>query len=90
MKQSRSDTLLIREATASDLPDLMRLYAQPDLDDGKILPPADAQRILNQIAHYPNYKIYVAIREGYVAGTFALLVMDNLGHRASHPQSSKM
>ena len=81
MKRSRSDTLLIREATASDLPDLMRLYAQPDLDDGKILPPADARRILDRIAHYPNYKIYVAIREGYVAGTFALLIMDNLGHR---------
>ena len=81
MKQSGNDTLLIREATASDLPDLMRLYAQPDLDDGKILPSSDAQRILDRIARYPNYRIYVAVREGRVAGTFALLVMDNLAHQ---------
>lgn len=81
MKQSRNDTLHIREATASDLPDLMRLYAQPDLDDGQVLPLSDAQRILDRIAHYPNYKIYVAVKEACVAGTFALLIMDNLGHQ---------
>jgi GNAT superfamily N-acetyltransferase len=42
-----SNELRFREASKSDLPDVLRLYAQPDLDD---------------------------------VGTFALLIMDNLGH----------
>jgi GNAT superfamily N-acetyltransferase len=83
MKQSMNDSLLFREASASDLPDLMRLYAQPDLDDGKVLPLLDAQRIFERIAHYPNYKIYVAVNEVRVVGTFALLIMDNLGHQGT-------
>jgi len=77
-----NDTVLIREASASDLPDLMRLYAQPDLD-GKALPVPDAQRIFERIARYPNYKIFVAVNEAQVAGTFALLVMDDLGHQGT-------
>jgi len=83
MKQSRNDSLLFREASESDLPDLMRLYAQPDLDDGKVLPLLDAQRIFERIARYPNYKIYVAVNEARVVGTFALLIMDNLGHQGT-------
>ena len=78
-----SHSLTIREATASDLPDLLRLYAQPDLDDGKVLPMSDAQRIFERIARYPNYKVYVAVNEARVVGTFALLVMDNLGHQGT-------
>ena len=78
-----NDSLSIREASASDLPDLLRLYAQPDLDGGKTLAVSDAQRIFERIALYPNYKIYVAVSEAHVAGTFALLIMDNLGHQGT-------
>lgn len=74
------DSLCFRTASKSDLPDVLRLYAQPDLDDGKALPAPDAERIFEQMLRYPNYKIYVAVSEGRVVGTFALLVMDNLGH----------
>jgi GNAT superfamily N-acetyltransferase len=76
------DTLHIREATKADLPDLMRLYAQPDLD-GKALPVPDAQRIFERIARYPDYKIHVAVSGTHVVGTFALLIMDNLGHQGT-------
>ena len=75
-----NDSLLFREASASDLPEVMQLLAQPDLDDGKVLPVLDAQRIFERMARYPNYKIYVAVSEARVVGTFALLIMDNLGH----------
>lgn len=75
-----NDSLLFREASTSDLPEVMQLLAQPDLDDGKVLPVLDAQRIFERMARYPNYKIYVAVSEAHVVGTFALLIMDNLGH----------
>lgn len=69
-----------RAATRADLPEILRLLAQPDLDDGKVLPLAEAERILERMARYPDYRVYVAERDGRVVGTFALLVMDNLAH----------
>lgn len=74
------DTLSFRIAANTDLPNILSLYAQPDLDDGKVLSVPDAERIFEQMLRYPNYKIYVAVSNGQVVGTFALLVMDNLGH----------
>ena len=29
---------------------------------------------------YPNYDLYVAVTEGQIVGSFALLIMDNLAH----------
>lgn len=74
------EPIICREATRDDLPEVLRLYAQPDLDDGETLPLADAERVFERIARYPDYTIHVALRDGQVVGTFALLVMDNLGH----------
>lgn len=70
----------LRPALASDLPAVLRLYARPAIDDGDVLPLADAQRIWERMASYPNYKSYVAVQGERVVGTFALLIMDNLGH----------
>ncbi|WP_395055078.1 GNAT family N-acetyltransferase [Polaromonas sp.] len=70
----------VRPAMEADLPDILRLYAQPDIDDGDTLPLADAKRIWTRMASYPNYKLYVALQGTQVVGTFALLIMDNLGH----------
>jgi GNAT superfamily N-acetyltransferase len=72
--------VLCREASREDLPRVLGLYSQPDLDDGKVLSLPDAERIFERMAHYPDYKIYVAVFEERIVGTFALLIMDNLGH----------
>ena len=69
-----------REASKGDLPAVLRLYAQPDVDDGEMLPLSEAEHLFERIARYPDYKIYVAFCEEQIVGTFALLVMDNLGH----------
>lgn len=74
------DSLTLRPALEPDLPDVLSLYAQSDIDDGDILPLADAKRIWARMASYPNYKLYVAVKGAQVVGTFALLIMDNLGH----------
>lgn len=75
-----SRPLTIREALRPDLPDVLRLYAQPELDNGITLGIAEAERIFERMTTYPNYKLYIAIEESCVVGTFALLIMDNLGH----------
>lgn len=68
-----------RVATRADLPEVLRLYAQPDLD-GKALSLPEAERLFDRIAQYPDYSIYVAVGDARIVGTFALLVMHSLGH----------
>lgn len=75
-----TDPLTLRPAIASDLPDVLRLYAQPDIDDGDILDLPDATRIWERMASYPNYRLHVAVEGSNIVGTFALLIMDNIGH----------
>jgi GNAT superfamily N-acetyltransferase len=75
-----NESVSCREASKADLPEVLRLYAQPVIDDGQVLSLFDAERLFERIARYPDYKIYVAVCEGNVVGTFALLIMDNLGH----------
>ncbi|NWG23642.1 MAG: GNAT family N-acetyltransferase [Pseudorhodoplanes sp.] len=73
----------MREAGVPDLPQVLALYAQPELDDGDVLPIAEAERLFAKFADYPDYKLYIAEQDGVVVGTFALLIMDNLGHRGA-------
>ena len=75
-----TDNLKIRKATSEDLPSVLNLYATKDLDDGDMLELDEANRIFNKFSTYPNYSLYVAVIGDIVVGTFALLIMDNLGH----------
>jgi GNAT superfamily N-acetyltransferase len=75
--------LVIREANAEDLQGVLRVYSEAGLDTGENLGLAESEAILKRIEQYPNYKVFVAETEGQIAGTFALLIMDNLAHRGA-------
>ena len=77
------DCLLIRTAGEKDLPDVLRLYAQSDMDNGQVLALPDAKIILNRMKSYPDYRVYVAEINGEIVGTYALAIMDNLAHMGS-------
>lgn len=70
----------IRAATEADLPGVLALYGQPDLDNGVVLSTEEAAAIFRRFAAYPSYTLHVVEKDRAVVGTFALLVMDNLGH----------
>jgi GNAT superfamily N-acetyltransferase len=72
--------ITVRPAAEADLAAVLALYAQPGMDDGRTLAIADARRLWARFAAYPDYTLYVAERDGEIVGTFALLIMDNLGH----------
>ena len=72
--------ITMRAAAEHDLPDVLRLYGQPDFDNGKTLPLDDARKLFARFARYPDYTLYVAEQAGRVVGSFALLIMDNIGH----------
>ena len=62
------------------MPAVLGLYAQRELDDAAVLALDQAEVIFKRMQGYPDYRLYVAEADGQVVGTFALLVMDNLGH----------
>jgi ribosomal protein S18 acetylase RimI-like enzyme len=72
--------MFVRPAERADLPAVLALYAQPELDDGRVLSRADAEAVFARFAAYPDYTLHVAEENGEIVGTFALLVMDNIGH----------
>jgi ribosomal protein S18 acetylase RimI-like enzyme len=72
--------LKIREARSEDIADVLRLYAQPDFDNGKVLPIEEARGLYARFLEYTDYCIYLAEIDGRIVGTFALLIMINLGH----------
>lgn len=73
-------SLSCRKAEKKDLPEILRLYSQPEMDNGGILPLSQAEEIFERIQAYPNYHLFVALDQEKIVGTFALLIMDNLGH----------
>lgn len=73
----------VRQATAADLPSVLALYAQPAMDNGQVLAIEEAEQLLAQFSHYPNYRLFVACDADRVVGTFALLVMHNLAHQGT-------
>ena len=78
--------VLIRQATVDDLPDILSLYAQPDMDNNKVISLENAKELFDQFSQYPNYHLYVACypnADNKVVGTFALLVLHNIGHQGS-------
>lgn len=78
--------VLIRQANVDDLPDILSLYAQPDMDNNKVISLGNAKELFEQFGRYPHYHLYVACypsANNKVVGTFALLVMHNIGHNGS-------
>jgi ribosomal protein S18 acetylase RimI-like enzyme len=74
--------LQFRRAAEGDLPDVLRLYAQPGMNDARVLSLEAATAIFRRMQQYPDYAVYVAVDgdTSRLHGTFALLIMDNLAH----------
>jgi GNAT superfamily N-acetyltransferase len=73
--------LEIRPARQNELAAILNLYAELEFGaESKSLDLPDAEKLWERIRRYPDYAIYVALVEGKIVGTFALLVMDNLAH----------
>ncbi len=70
----------IREAADDDLEAILCVYREAGLDTAGGLSVAQARAIRDRMRAYPNYHLYVAVTQGRVCGTFALLIMDNLAH----------
>jgi GNAT superfamily N-acetyltransferase len=75
--------VVIREAAEHDLQFIISLYAQPDMDNGQVISLEKAKEIFKRIKTYPFYKVYVALLNEEIVGTFELVIMDNLAHQGT-------
>jgi GNAT superfamily N-acetyltransferase len=70
-----STDITIRSIVESDLPAVVAI--QSHLTPSSL---ETAQRAFDRIKRYPSYDVYLAFRAEEPVGTFAMLIMDNLGH----------
>lgn len=71
----------IRPAVKEDLEKILELYQGLTEDPDDKITLEEAWQKFDKIETYPDYRIYIAENDNEVAGTFALLIMDNLAHR---------
>jgi len=84
--KARADKVRIRKARESDLPALIRLYAQLHLDDYRYRSPLirAMRAAFRNIARDRAHHIVVATQSGEVVGTLHVMIFRHLGH-GLHP-----
>jgi GNAT superfamily N-acetyltransferase len=73
----------IREAVEGDLAEILHAYISAGIDGGKSFTVDEAREHFARFRAYPNYRVFVALADGTVAGTYALLILDNLAKRGA-------
>ena len=75
--------LIIREASQRDVSDILRAYSEAGISGDGAFTPEEAREHFGRFQLYPDYRIYMAEVDGVFAGTYALLIMDNLAKRGA-------
>lgn len=73
--------MLIRQATESDLADIIKLLQGMDGDDK--LDSGEALTIWCKMNEYPYYKVFVVEENTLIIGTCSLIIIENLGHKGA-------
>ena len=68
----------IREATPSDLSAILHLYQAAGITAERAFCLEDAGGQLAKFARYPFYRVFVALSDNAIVGTYEFLLMDNL------------
>jgi GNAT superfamily N-acetyltransferase len=73
----------IRQATEADVANLLRAYSDAGIDGGLAFSLDEAREQFARFRQYPSYRFFVARVDGAFAGTYALIVLDNLAKRGA-------
>jgi ribosomal protein S18 acetylase RimI-like enzyme len=71
----------IREAREEDVGRILELYREAGIEAEHGFTPDEARQHFGVLRRYPSYRIFVAVVDGKIAGTYELLIMDNLAKR---------
>jgi GNAT superfamily N-acetyltransferase len=75
--------IAIREAAEADLPAVLRAYEEAGIGGGVSFTAEEAREQFSRLRQYPSYRVFVAETEGTLAGTYALIILDNLAKRGA-------
>ena len=86
----------IREASEEDIPAIIGVYSSAGIGDENNFTVAEANAHFAKLKQYPSFRVFVALVDDALVGTYALLIMDNMAKRgrrsgvvecvAVHPQ----
>jgi len=71
----------IRQAIPADVKHLLRLYQSAEIESESPFTVDEGQAHFEVFERYPNYRVFVAVLNEQIVGTYELLVMDNLAKR---------
>lgn len=72
--------IFIREALEEDIPSILRIYSASGVGESAFTV-EEAQQHLAIFRQYPSYRVFVAVLDEAIVGTYELLIMDNLAKR---------
>jgi GNAT superfamily N-acetyltransferase len=75
------NSAMIREAFENDLAAILELYQAAGIAGGTGFSVSEARAQLSVLKQYPSFRVFVALIENAVVGTYELLIMDNLAKR---------
>ena len=84
------DNLTIRKATEQDIPAILGLYHEARIDGEAGFTVEEAKAHFASLSRYPYFHVFVALSDGIVAGTYELLILDNMANEARSQASSKL
>ena len=73
--------IVIRTADENDLPAMLALYAQPDMDDLQVMTIEQAAEVFRSIKTDPHHEVFVALEDNEIVGTFSIIVIQMLSHK---------
>jgi GNAT superfamily N-acetyltransferase len=75
--------IAIREANEADLPAVLHAYDEAGIGGGVSFTAEEASEQFARLRQYPSYRVFVAETDGTIAGTYALIILDNLAKRGA-------
>jgi GNAT superfamily N-acetyltransferase len=72
----------IREAVDGDIAAILDLYVAAGIAEASFSVD-EGREHLARLREYPSYRVFVAVTDGVLVGTYELLIMDNLAKRGA-------
>jgi GNAT superfamily N-acetyltransferase len=73
----------IREATQSDVADILGAFRDAGIDGGVSFTVEEAREQFAKLREYPSYRVFIAELSSGFAGTYALIILDSLCKRGA-------
>jgi GNAT superfamily N-acetyltransferase len=75
------DAIVIREASEEDIPAIIDIYRAAGIGGEDNFTVTEACAHFAMLKQYPSFRVFVALIDQTVVGTYELLVMDNMAKR---------